>query len=122
MLDENLVFEDRDLGAAVLGAHDHLAVDRLAAGEELRLGDDRAATTRIAPVAAALALGLQAGGALDPLRLGDVLDDTLALARLALLLSAAVLGPPRRRRPPRRPEDEPLSSSSGSRPDAPGAG
>ena len=41
VLDEHVVFEHGDLDAAVLGAHDHLAVDGLAAGEELGLGDDR---------------------------------------------------------------------------------
>ena len=63
-----------------LRAHDHDAVDALAAGEELGLGDHRAAAAGIAAVAAALLLGLEARRALDPLRLGDRLG---LLARLA---------------------------------------
>src|SRR5699024_9412050 len=61
VLNEDLVLEDPDLGAVVLLAHDHHALDALAAGEELRLGDDRAASTRLTALAAALLLRLQAG-------------------------------------------------------------
>ncbi|WP_432612417.1 pentapeptide repeat-containing protein [Microbacterium aurantiacum] len=81
MLDEHAVLEDADLSAAVLGADDHLAVDRLTTGEELGLGDDGTTTTGVTPVAAALLLGLEPGRPLDGLRLGDVLDDALALTR-----------------------------------------
>ena len=81
VLDEHLVFEHADLDAAVLRADDHLAVDGLAAREELGLGDDRAAATCVTAVAAALLLGLESRRALDPLRLGD----QLGLARRAHL-------------------------------------
>ena len=83
VLDEHVVFEHGDLDAAVLGADDHLAVDGLAAREELRLGDDGTAAAGLATVAAALLLRLESGGALDALRLGDELDG--ALARLLRL-------------------------------------
>ena len=46
-------------------AHDHDPVDGLAAGEELGLGDDRAAASGLAALATALLLGLEAGRALD---------------------------------------------------------
>ena len=78
MLDEHVVFEHGDLDASVLGTDDHLAVDGLAAREELRLGDDGAAAAGLATVAAALLLRLESGGALDALRLGDELDGALA--------------------------------------------
>src|SRR5690606_33192005 len=52
VLDENGILEDGDLDAIVLGAHDHLAVDALAASEELALRDDGATTTGVAAVAA----------------------------------------------------------------------
>ena len=77
MLDEDAVLEHRDLGVALalvrrfgarLVAHHHQPFDRFAAGEELRLRQDRrAAPARIAAVAAALALGLQSGGPADAL-------------------------------------------------------
>src|SRR5690606_4222317 len=86
VLDEHAVLEHADLRAVLLRAHDHLAVDRLAAGEELGLRHDSAAAPRLATVAAALLLRLEARGSLDALRLGDDLDD--ALARLALAVSA----------------------------------
>ena len=91
VLDEHVVFEHGDLDAAVLGADDHDAVDGLAAGEELGLGDDGAAAAGLATVAATLLLRLEARGALDALRLGDELDGALAgLGRLERL------GEPRR--------------------------
>ena len=86
VLDEHAVLEDADLRAAVLRAHDHLPVDGLAAREELGLGHDRATAPGIATVAAALLLGLEPRRPLDRLRLGDVLDDTLTLARLIALI------------------------------------
>jgi hypothetical protein len=43
------------------GPHDHDPLDALAAGEELGLGDDRAAAARLAALATTLLLGLQAG-------------------------------------------------------------
>jgi hypothetical protein len=62
VLDEHPVLENRDLGDVVLLADDHLALDRLAAGEELGLADDRrASATGVAALAAALLLRLQAG-------------------------------------------------------------
>ena len=64
VLDEDVVLEDGDLRALAALADDHLPVDGLAAGEELGLGQDRrAAAAGVAAVAAALALGLQPGGA-----------------------------------------------------------
>ena len=77
VLDEEPVLEDGDLVEAVLLAHDHLAVDALAAGEELGLGDDRAAAAGGAALAAALALGLESRG---PLERGDLVADVAALA------------------------------------------
>ena len=66
VLDEHAVLEHGDLGAVAALAHDHDPVDRLAAGQELGLGEDRrAAAAGLAAVAAALALGLQPGRALD---------------------------------------------------------
>jgi hypothetical protein len=43
VLDQDAVLEDRDLGAVALLADDHRAVDGLAAGQELGLGQDRLA-------------------------------------------------------------------------------
>ena len=64
VLDQDVVLEDGDLRALAALADDHLAVDGLAAGEELALGQDRrAAAAGVAAVAAALALGLEAGRA-----------------------------------------------------------
>ena len=91
VLDEHVVFEHGDLDAAVLRAHDHLAIDGLAAREELRLGDDGAAAAGLAAIAAALLLRLEPRGALDALRLGDELDG--ALARLLRLGRAGCLVP-----------------------------
>ena len=79
MLDDNAVLENRDLGVARtlvrrlgadLVAHHHHPVDRLAAGQELGLGQDRrAAPAGVTAVPAALAFGLQTGGAADALDL-----------------------------------------------------
>ena len=64
VLDEDAVLEHRDLGAVAGLAHDHDAVDGLAAGQELGLGDDRRrAPPGLAALAAALLLGLEPGGA-----------------------------------------------------------
>ncbi len=70
VLDEHAVLEHADLGAGAGLAHHHDPLDGLAAGQELGLGDDRdAAAAQLAALAAALLLGLQAGGALDGLHL-----------------------------------------------------
>ena len=69
VLDEHAVLEHPDLGAVAAAAHDHDALDALATGEELGLGDDRAATAGLAALAAALLLGLEARRALDRGRL-----------------------------------------------------
>ena len=71
MLDDDAVFEHRDLGVSRalmrrLGAdpvaHHHYSFDGLAAREELGFGQDRrTAPSGVAPVAAPLPLGLQAG-------------------------------------------------------------
>ena len=64
VLDEHLVLEHADLGELVALADDHDPVDRLAAGQELGLADDRrAAPAGLAALAAALLLGLEPGGA-----------------------------------------------------------
>ncbi len=88
VLDEHAVLQDADLDAVGLRADHHHPIDGLAAGEELGLGDHRTAAARVAAVAATLLLGLEAGGALDLLRLGDELGLALGtltrLARLAL--------------------------------------
>jgi hypothetical protein len=89
VLDEHVVLEHGDLDATVLRAHDHVAVDGLAAGEELGLGDDGAAASGLAAVAATLLLGLEARRSLDPLRLGDQLHG--APARLALLSRGVII-------------------------------
>ncbi|KWW34536.1 hypothetical protein AU359_02000 [Micrococcus luteus] len=67
MLGQHAVLEHGDLDALVALAHEHLAVHGLAAGQELGLGDHGAATPARAGVAAALALRLEPGGALDAL-------------------------------------------------------
>ena len=78
VLDEDVVLEDCDLGPVALLADRHHAVDGLAPGQELRLGQDRrAATAGVTAVASALALGLQAGRALDAL-------DAIVLAAISL--------------------------------------
>ncbi len=82
MLDEDTVFEHADLDAAAAGTNDHDPVDAFPTSEELGLGDDRSTTPGIATVATALLLGLEPGGTLDSLRLGDGLR---RLARLAHL-------------------------------------
>ena len=107
VLDEHVVFEDRDLDAPVLRAHDHLAVDGLAAGEELGLGHDGTAAAGLAPITTALLLRLETGRALDALRLGDELDGALAragarAAELAGASDASSRGSGPRRRPRRR--------------------
>lgn len=89
MLDEDAVLEDRDLGdvpgvRGVTGLlpHHHDAVDGLAAGEELRLREDRGPTAACVPaVAAALALGFEPGGT------GDALNLVLGGARLGSRLT-----------------------------------
>src|SRR5690606_13751129 len=65
VLDEDVVLEDGDLVQPVLLADDHLALDRLAARQELGLGQGGAAPAGLPPLAAALTLGLQAGRALQ---------------------------------------------------------
>src|SRR5699024_670414 len=75
VLDEHIVLEHGDLGAAGALAHHPGALDGLAARQELRLGDHVAAAARIAPLAAALPLGLQAGRPLDGLDLVPRLAD-----------------------------------------------
>ena len=78
VLDEDVVLEHRDLGEVAALADDHHALDRLAAGQELGLGDDRRpAAAGLAALAAALLLGLEPGRALDA---GDLV---LGAARLA---------------------------------------
>ena len=97
VLGEDPVLEHADLDAVAGGADEHHAVDGLAAGEELGLGDDGAAAGGVAAVAAALALRLEPRRALQLLRLGDRLADRLGAGH--------DLG--RRRRCRRRSEPEP---------------
>ncbi|MPM31301.1 hypothetical protein SDC9_77856 [bioreactor metagenome] len=66
VLDQDTVLEDGDLGVLLTLAEHHLALHRLTAGQELRLGGDRgAATTGGAALTAALTLRLQPGRPLD---------------------------------------------------------
>src|SRR5699024_2878056 len=92
VLDQDIGLELRDLRAAVLGALHHLALGRLAPGEELCLGDPRAAAFAAAALLAALPLGLQAGGPLQRgdfvLRIGGVLL-AVAVAAIAIAVAAA---------------------------------
>src|SRR5712691_3519202 len=81
VLDQHAVLEHRDLGAVLALADHHGPLDRLTAGEELRLGDDRrAAATGLPALAAPLLLGLEPGRPLDrphvvvAVRLADVHD------------------------------------------------
>jgi hypothetical protein len=70
VLDQYAVLEDGDLGTVSLLADHHRPVHRFAAGQELRLRQDRrAGTALVAAVPAALALGLQPGRAGDALHL-----------------------------------------------------
>ncbi|TWG94861.1 hypothetical protein L615_005200000210 [Nocardioides sp. J9] len=78
VLDEHLVLEHGDLGEVLALADRHDPLDRLAAGQELGLAHDRrAAAAGLAALAAALLLGLEAGGA------GHRGDLVLGRARLA---------------------------------------
>jgi hypothetical protein len=63
VLNKHPVFEHADLDTVEFGAHHHLAVDALAAGEKLGLGDHRAAAARVTTVAAPLLLRLKTGRA-----------------------------------------------------------
>src|SRR5699024_2040677 len=65
VLDRDAVLHDDQLRAAGLLADEHGARDGLAAGQELGLGQKRAAATGLAALAAALALRLEARRALD---------------------------------------------------------
>src|SRR5699024_2100710 len=99
VLDEHVVLEHGDLGAAGPLAHHHGALDGLAAGQELRLGDRVAAAARITALAAALPLGLQAGRPLDGLdlvpRLADLDHGVRRIVRRAgVVVAAAGAAPP----------------------------
>ncbi len=66
VLDQDVVFQHRDLGAVAVLADRHHPLHRLPAGQELGLGQDRRPAPAGVPVVpAALALGLQPGRALD---------------------------------------------------------
>src|SRR6185312_7229106 len=87
VLHEHVVLQHADLDAAAALAHHHRAVDRLAPGQELGLGQDRlAAAARVASVAAALALGLEAGGA------ADALDAVATVAAVAVVAAGFARG------------------------------
>ena len=84
VLDEDVVLQHADLDPAAALAHHHRALDGLAPGQELGLGEDRrTAAARVAPVAAALALGLQPGGAADALHAVAIAAVPAVTARLA---------------------------------------
>ena len=69
MLNEQAIFEDRDLIEAILVSDDHRTLDRLAARQELGLRDRVAAAALSAPLTAAHLLGFQARGPLEGLHL-----------------------------------------------------
>src|SRR6185369_14371178 len=70
VLDQDAVLEHSDLGPVALLPDDHHALDRLAAGQELRLGQDRrSGPALLATVPAPLPLRLETGGAGDALHL-----------------------------------------------------
>ena len=77
VLSEHPIFQHTDLDAIFALAHNHLAFNGLAAGQELGLGDHLAATTGFARFAATLALGFQTGGAAH--RSNLVVDRGMAL-------------------------------------------
>src|SRR5690606_7935277 len=102
VLDQHPILEHRDLGALTGLADHHDPVDRLAPGEELRLGQDRRPGAPLfTAIAAALALRLQPGGAGHPLyfvgarpRLTDLDDGGDAVLDLDLDLAGGALAPP----------------------------
>jgi hypothetical protein len=79
VLHQHVVLEHGDLRATGPLTDDHRALDALATGEELRLGDDLLAPAGLAPVATALLLGLEPGRALDR---GDLVVALTTLADL----------------------------------------
>jgi hypothetical protein len=95
VLNQDVIFEHRDLGALAPLPHDHHAVDGLPARQELGLAQDRRpGPSLLATVAPALPLGFQPGGP------GDALHLVACRARLADLddhvrLVADVVGPGR---------------------------
>ena len=92
VLNQDPVLEHADLGAVLLVAHDHDALDALATCQKLCLGDDRATTPSLTALTATLLLGLEPGGALDR---GDLaprcarLADPGRGASLVLVLAAS---------------------------------
>ena len=127
VLDQDVVLEDGDLGQVVALPDDHAAGDRLAAGQELGLAEDRrTATAGVPALAAALALGLHPGRPADAgdLVLGRLLRplDDLRGSRTRTTTSvgssaAATASSPRRRRRRRR-RRVPSPSSPCSSPEA----
>src|SRR5690625_3337245 len=95
VLDQDVVLEHRHLGEIVLLSHGHDAFHRLAAGEELGLGDDRWPTTpRLAALATALLLGFDPGRTLDR---GDLVSagSRRGVIRVAIRsVGAAATSPP----------------------------
>src|SRR6185503_14273385 len=96
VLDEHVVFENADLDPVTALTNHHRPFDGLAARQELGLAEDRhAAAAGVAPVPAALALGLQAGrtadalhtvavGVVGPLTRNPDLDDRVRRVRLVV--------------------------------------
>src|SRR3954454_24378698 len=92
VLDEDVVLEDGDLRALAALADDHLAVHRLAPGEELGLGKDgRAPASGVPAVPATLALGLQAGGPGHPADVVITRRAAVAAGPLGTVVVVAVL-------------------------------
>src|SRR5207253_113515 len=86
------VLQHADLRAVAGLAHDHDALDGLAARQELGLGDERrAAAAGVPALAAALLLGLQAGRAAHALHV-VVRAAEGGLGAVALLADAGVAG------------------------------
>ena len=92
VLDEDVVFEHHDLGAARSFAHDHRALNGLTASEELRLGNRVAPTAGFAALATALLLRFQASRALDSLdfvpRLANLDDGVRWIVGVGLIRAA----------------------------------
>ena len=83
MLNEHPIFQHRQLRVVIRLTHNHLAVDRLATGQELRVGDDgTAATSGGTSFPTTLLLSLDTGRTLDA---SDLISHRLTRPRLAHL-------------------------------------
>ena len=98
MLDEDPILENPDLGSAVAAAHYHDPLDAFAAGKELLLGNDRAATTGLTALASAQLLRFEArrtahGGRFIARATGFA-DPRHGPGRVVAVASPASAGPP----------------------------